>query len=101
MYTFSRRIYIQVNRKDIALFKFLLESRDNLAYLTVIDKYRAVVQMVCGFGFETEIEEFLDSVGREMFIKVVFEGQLPMDTEHEFFMPEGKSPAQQAADTDT
>ncbi len=73
MKDFSRRIYVQVNRKDIALFKFLLEARDNLAYLTVIDKYKAVVQVVCGYGFEQEMEEFLSAASQEMFVKIVFQ----------------------------
>lgn len=72
MEEYSRRIYIRLNRKDIALFKFLLEARDNLAYLTVIDKYRAVVQVVYGYGFEDEIEDFLSGAGQEMFLEVVF-----------------------------
>jgi len=72
MNVFSRRTYVQLMRKDIALFKFLLESRDNLAYLTVIDKYKAVVQVVCGYGFENELDEFFSSAGEEMFLKIVF-----------------------------
>ncbi len=75
MDVFSRRIYVQLNRKDIALFKFLLESRDNLAYLTVIDKYKAVVQVVCGYGFEPEIHEFLSSAHKEMPVKVVYDSE--------------------------
>ncbi|RQD63153.1 MAG: DUF4911 domain-containing protein [Desulfonatronovibrio sp. MSAO_Bac4] len=74
-FEYSRRIYVQIKRKDIALFKFLLESRDNLAYLTVIDKYRAVVQVVCGYGFEDGIDEFLSAAGQEMPLKVVWESQ--------------------------
>ena len=70
---FSKRTYVQISRKDIALFKFLLESRDNLAYLTVVDKYRAVVQVVWGYGFEPEMEEFLSSAAQEMPLKIVFE----------------------------
>jgi hypothetical protein len=72
MKDFSRRTYVQLKRKDIAFFKFLLESRDNLAYLTVIDKYKAVVQVVYGFGFEREIKEFLSDAGQEIFLKIVF-----------------------------
>jgi hypothetical protein len=72
MNVFSRRTYVQLMRKDIALFKFLLESRDNLAYLTVIDKYKAVVQVVSGYGFEDELDEFFASAGEEMFLRVVF-----------------------------
>ncbi|MCA1743688.1 MAG: DUF4911 domain-containing protein [Desulfovibrionales bacterium] len=74
-FEYSRRIYVHIERKDIALFKFLLESRDNLAYLTVIDKYRAVVQVVCGYGFEDEIDEFLSAAGQEMPVNVVWESQ--------------------------
>lgn len=72
---YSHRIYVQIERKDIALFKFLLESRDNLAYLTVIDKYRAVVQVVCGYGFEDEIDEFLSAASQEMPVKIVWENR--------------------------
>lgn len=69
---FSHRIYVQLARRDIAFFKFLLESRDNLAYLTVIDKYRAVVQVVCGPGSEAEVNDFLSEAGQEIFLEVVF-----------------------------
>ncbi|MFW5731526.1 MAG: DUF4911 domain-containing protein [Desulfonatronovibrionaceae bacterium] len=68
---FSNRLYIELPRKDIALFKFLLESRDNLAYLTVIDKYRAVVQVVFGQGFEKEVHEFVQVVSTEIPVKVL------------------------------
>ncbi|WP_051617117.1 DUF4911 domain-containing protein [Desulfonatronovibrio hydrogenovorans] len=71
---FSQRIYVQISRRDIALFKFLLESWDNLAYLTVIDKYKAVVQVVFGYGFEGELESFLKCAEKEMILKVVFQG---------------------------
>jgi hypothetical protein len=72
---FSHRIYVQLARRDIAFFKFLLESRDNLAYLTVIDKYMAVVQVVCGPGFEAEINDFLSEAGQEIFLRVVFRAE--------------------------
>lgn len=76
MNVFSSRTYVQLKRKDIALFKFLLESRDNLAYLTVIDKYKAVVQVVSGYGFEDELDEFFSSAGEEMFLKIIFKSSL-------------------------
>lgn len=69
---FSQRLYIRLNRKDIAFFKFLLESRDNLAYLTVIDKYLAVVQIVFGYGFEHDIQNFLDEAGQDLVFKIIY-----------------------------
>ena len=38
-------MYVEVDRCHIALFKFILESYDNLAYLSVLDKYRAMVRI--------------------------------------------------------
>lgn len=69
---YSQRVYVHLDRKDIGLFKFLLEAWDNLAYLTVIDKYKAVVQVVYGYGFEQEMRDFLDRAGREIFLQAVF-----------------------------
>ncbi|WP_291319806.1 DUF4911 domain-containing protein [Desulfonatronospira sp.] len=71
---FSSRVYVELERKDIALFKFLLESMDNLAYMSVVDKYRAVVQLVCSPGAMDDLDDFLAAVGREINLKVVYRG---------------------------
>ncbi len=71
---FSRRVYVQLKRSDIALFKFLLESVDNLAYMSVVDKYRAVVQLVCAPEGETGLDEFLGTAGWEINLQVVYRG---------------------------
>ena len=39
----SSRLYIQLEPKHIALFRFFLEAEDNLAIFTVVDKFRAVL----------------------------------------------------------
>ncbi|MFA6811100.1 MAG: DUF4911 domain-containing protein [Desulfoplanes sp.] len=43
--TWSDHLYVEVDRSQIAMFKFILESYDNLAYLSVLDKYRAMVRL--------------------------------------------------------
>ncbi|WP_291320175.1 DUF4911 domain-containing protein [Desulfonatronospira sp.] len=73
---FSRRVYVELERRDIALFKFLLESMDNLAYMSVVDKYRAVVQLVYAPGSEGDLDNFLAAAGRELNLKVVYRGAL-------------------------
>ncbi|MBU1002422.1 MAG: DUF4911 domain-containing protein [Proteobacteria bacterium] len=62
----SRRIYLRIAPADIAFFKFILESYDNLAYLSVVDKHTAVLQLVHTSGTEREIREFLETMRNEI-----------------------------------
>ena len=41
----SGRIYIRINSRDVALFRFLLETEDNLGYMTVLDRWRALLKV--------------------------------------------------------
>lgn len=43
--TGSRILYAEVPRHQIALYRFLLEGYDNLAVMSVIDRYRAVIRL--------------------------------------------------------
>ena len=70
----SNRIYIQLERKDMAVFKFFLESWDNLAYMSVVDKYRAVVQLVYAPDSCTDLDAFLAATGREIELKEIYRG---------------------------
>ncbi|BBD08798.1 DUF4911 domain-containing protein [Desulfovibrio ferrophilus] len=62
----SRRIYLRIAPSDIAFFKFILESYDNLAYLSVVDKHTAVLQLVHTAGTERETREFLETMRDEV-----------------------------------
>ena len=69
---YSKRLYLQVDRKYIALFKFFLEGYDNLAYLTVVDKYKAVLQLVFSHEFEEFVDDFIKNVQLEIPIKIIY-----------------------------
>lgn len=43
--TASRILYAEVPRSQIALYRFLLEGYDNLAIMSVVDRYRAVIKL--------------------------------------------------------
>lgn len=58
----SRRIYLRMRPADMAFFKFILESYDNLAYLSVVDRHAAILQLVHSPGSGREVREFLDSM---------------------------------------
>ena len=43
--TASRVLYAEIPRHQIALYRFLLEGYDNLAVMSVVDRYRAVIKL--------------------------------------------------------
>ncbi|MGE4297437.1 MAG: DUF4911 domain-containing protein [Desulfovibrionaceae bacterium] len=62
----SRRLYVRVAQADLARMKFLLEAVDNLAYMSVIDRFEAVVQVVFSPHQEAEVRAFLDGLATAM-----------------------------------
>ena len=64
---------MQVDRKNIALFKFFLEGYDNLAYLTVVDKYKAVLQLVFSYELEKLVHDFIKNIKGEIPVKIVYD----------------------------
>lgn len=58
----SRRIYLRMRPENLAYFKFILEAHDNLAYLSVVDKHRAVCRLVYSPGQEREVLQWLGSM---------------------------------------
>lgn len=53
--TWSARVYARVPRERIALIKFLFEGYDNLAYVSVIDRYQAVIRITCSSDSLSEV----------------------------------------------
>lgn len=43
--TASGVLYAEIPRRQIALYRFLLEGYDNLAVMSVVDRYRAVIKL--------------------------------------------------------
>ncbi|MDQ7031958.1 MAG: DUF4911 domain-containing protein [Desulfonauticus sp.] len=69
---FSDRIYLELDRQDIAYFKFILEGWDNIAYFTVIDKYRAVIQLVCSKDDYNRLMTILDVLKNELYLNILY-----------------------------
>lgn len=64
--TRSARLYLRLAPRDIALCRFLLEARDNLGYLTVLDRSAAVLELVYSPGQEREVREALEDMAEEI-----------------------------------
>ncbi len=69
--SWSGRLYLRLAPSDLALLKFILESEDNLAYLTVVDKFTALARLTYSPGQADEIRAFLDRVRGEMDLRVI------------------------------
>ena len=59
----SSVLYAEVPRNEIALYRFLLEGYDNLAIMSVVDRYRAVIKLRCTPEAQKELRELLSSQG--------------------------------------
>lgn len=77
-------MYVEVDRCHIALFKFILESYDNLAYLSVLDKYRAMVRISFSPDAAQTIHALVHSLATagEISIRQVFQLNQPANISH-------------------
>lgn len=55
----SARAYARVAPKDIAMFRFLLEAEDNLAYASTVDRWASVVRVTFSPHQEKAVREYL------------------------------------------
>lgn len=52
-------LYLSLRRESVGLFRFLLEAEDNLAYMSVADRWAAVVRVVFSPQQKREVEACL------------------------------------------
>jgi hypothetical protein len=67
MDTHSR--YFRIHRKDIAFFKFIIESHEGMAVLRTKDAREAVVELMVAPGWEQDVEEVLEGLRKEIWIE--------------------------------
>jgi len=63
--------YFRVRRKDIAYFKFIMESYEGMAVVRTKDPSEAIVELMIAPGWERDAEAVLDSLRQEMPIEPV------------------------------
>lgn len=69
MDTVSR--YFRLHRKDIAYFKFIIESYDGMAVMRTKDPHEAIVELMVAPGWERDLEKVLEGLGKEIHIEPV------------------------------
>jgi hypothetical protein len=56
-------LYAEIPRAQIALYRFLLEGYDNLAVMSVVDRFRAVIRLRHTKHAEKPLRDFLTAQG--------------------------------------
>jgi len=62
----SLRFLMRLAPQDVAMFRFLLEAYDNLAYFTVLDAKEALLSVVCSPHQEDAARRALEGIGEEL-----------------------------------
>jgi hypothetical protein len=69
MDTVSR--YYRLHRKDIAYFKFIIESYEGMAVVRTKDPYEAIVELMVAPGWEKDLDGVLEGLGKEIPIETL------------------------------
>jgi hypothetical protein len=61
--------YYRLHRKDIAYFKFIIESYDGMAVVRTKNPHEAVVELMVAPGWEKDLDQVLEGLGKEIHIE--------------------------------
>ena len=62
----SLRFLVRLAPRDVAMFRFLLEAYDNLAYFTVLDAGETLLSVVCSPHQEDAARRALEGMGEQL-----------------------------------
>ncbi len=68
---YASRVYVALRREDVGLFRFLLEAEDNLAYMTIVDKWAAVAAVVYSPHQERAVRDYLDRMRGTVPLRII------------------------------
>lgn len=83
----SSRLYARVDRKEIAYVRFVVEAHDNLAVVSAVDKYQAVVRLLFAPGQEDVVRSVLQGLSEEIRLEMI---EVPGKFEARSSKPEGE-----------
>ncbi len=61
--------YFRIPRKEIAYFKFIIESYEGMAVIRTKDPREAIVEVMVAPGWEKDLEEVLEGLRKEIAIE--------------------------------
>ena len=61
--------YYRLHRKDIAYFKFIIESYEGMAVVRTKDPHEAIVELMVAPGWERDLDKVIEGLRREIQIE--------------------------------
>ena len=65
-----RRLF-QIDRKTVCFIKFIIEAYDNMALITTIDPFAAIIELNIAPGCEHEIDRLFENLKHEVLIRPI------------------------------
>lgn len=59
---FSSCLYVRLDPKNVAMFRFLLEAEDNLAYATTVDRWSSALRVTFSPHQEKAVRHYLETM---------------------------------------
>jgi hypothetical protein len=63
--------YLRIRRKDIAYFKFIIESYEGMAVVRTHDPGEAVIEVMVAPGWEKVVDEVIEGLHQEIHIEPI------------------------------
>lgn len=77
----SAALYLRLPARQIALFRFLLEAQENLAYFTVLDRREALIKVIFSPHMADALRQALSDIARSVTLE--FPAPLPEPVRHD------------------
>ncbi|CAK7008398.1 MAG: hypothetical protein DELT_00341 [Desulfovibrio sp.] len=67
----SSCLYVRIAPQDVAMFRFLLEAEDNLAYMSTVDRWKSVLRVTFSPHQERSAREYLRSMAERVSFEII------------------------------
>lgn len=68
---YSANLIIMLRPSDIAMFRFLLEAYENLAFFTVLDKRQAIIKLIFAGESKNEVMKVLEIIKKSVPLEIL------------------------------
>lgn len=72
---FSSCLYVRLDARDVAMFRFLLEAEDNLAYMSTVDRWACVLRVTYSPHQKNAVLRYLEAMRERIDFSIILEGR--------------------------
>jgi len=72
---FSSCLYVRLAPRDVAMFRFLLEAEDNLAYMSTVDRWACVLRVTFSPHQEAAARRYLKTMREKIDFEIILAGE--------------------------